>query len=620
MITLVTKYWKVILDIILVIALVVAVFLWNPFDLFGKEVRLQPTANVASQIRQIGQLVTAEYYGEVVASLGETKLNFLKEDFLNQEADSIYVALKADVFDAYMALVIEATKDIKRANKRERKKKKARKDAVEYLVKNYGNNLLGKKRTTTYVNDTMDIVLLFIAEKVLNESTSMDLDKLDKDKKRRRFREKQLGNLLAEIEHKHLTLDEKAMDLYLQQPLDEKPSFSSFYYSLYQKDEKRKDQLAMIGRGSVKAGFDFGSFEESHLYMDSDAGIIHIFGLEPVILDFDINPWFIPQKAVPGYDIIQAGRNVSFDDAKKVKSYCRAKLRSRALEAGIISEAQRYGEEVIKTFLTLVLETEVKQVVFHENLENVFLKQITKDGIIHHTEIVLIESAERQFLQKVEQTTSKTLKQAYLSQLRHFLFKLREYPLQLADQSQISFNYFTKELYSFLSDSTLTDPNIRPENYVKIDTSYRWGIDSATFISEEFKAHSHWFYDSLTLNKTQFTKDYNDMLDYLHRDEREDTLINPIDLKYICIAELAIQDSLTKADTLDLDLFFQTICTTELSAQQMADTGNYRYYLNKQHKFYLSKSWISKLRENIEPQSELKTLRSKLEDSFSFKN
>lgn len=611
MINLFSKYWKLILDILLVVALVVGLFLWNPFDLFGKETRLHPTANVATQIKQIGQLVTAEYYGEVVASFGEAKLNFLKEDLLNEEANTIYIDLKADVYDAYLDFVVEGTKKFSKDKKRERKKKQARKDAVDDLIKNYGKEPSGVRYSDLFIKDTLDIVLLFVAEKVLDERTGMDLKKLDSDRKRKKFREQQMENLLAAIEEKHLSLDDKGMDLFLQEPLMKNPSFSSFYYTLYQEDEKSKDQLAMIGRGSVKAGFDFGSFRESNLYMDEDDGVIHIFGLEPVILDFDINPWFIPERAVPGYDIVQAGRKVSFEDAKKVKSYCRAKLRRRALEAGIIAEAKRYGEEVVKTFLALVLETDVKKVIFHENLEKVFFEQITRDGVIHQTEIALIESAEQQFLQKIEEASSATLKKAYRNQLSHLLFSLRKYPLQMVDGSKIPFNYFTKELYPLLNDSAHTDTSIKPISYLKIEKDYRWGIDTTNFVSEQFSKNTYWFHDSAGIVQHLFIDDYNTMLKYIHLDS-DDTLIKPNDLKYVCIFSQTEQDSLIKLDSLNVPLEIDKNCQAKLSAQQKIDLENYSTYLRRKHKDYSNKSWIYKMRGELSSLAQAEKLRASL--------
>ena len=44
------KNWKFLLDIVIVLAVVVLVFLWNPFGIFGGKVKLKDTANMVSEV------------------------------------------------------------------------------------------------------------------------------------------------------------------------------------------------------------------------------------------------------------------------------------------------------------------------------------------------------------------------------------------------------------------------------------------------------------------------------------------------------------------------------------------------------------------------------------------
>jgi len=106
------------------------------------------------------------------------------------------------------------------------------------------------------------------------------------------------------------------------------------------------------------------------------------------------------------------------------------------------------------------------------------------------------------------------------------------------------------------------------------------------------------------------------MLKYIHLDEKEDTLIQPLQIKYVCLFEPAKQDSLVKLDTLRLDVLFEKTCTSTLSPQQHLDIANYQNYLQNQHKEYADKSWIYKLRKDLKPQPGLQTLRSKLKDNL----
>src|SRR5690606_31372330 len=90
MIGLLLKNWKWIVDIILVIALVLLLFIWNPFGLFGGGLKLSPTANLVTQIKDMGQIVTSEYYGEVIASIEESKVNYLEEEAVAEKASLLY--------------------------------------------------------------------------------------------------------------------------------------------------------------------------------------------------------------------------------------------------------------------------------------------------------------------------------------------------------------------------------------------------------------------------------------------------------------------------------------------------------------------------------------------------
>src|SRR5690554_3918202 len=99
MIGLLLKNWKLILDIVIVIALVILLFIWNPLGIFGGGLRLTPTTNMVTEIREIGQLVTAEYYGEVIASIDEARLNVIEEEDVGQRAALLYTNLNSAMID-----------------------------------------------------------------------------------------------------------------------------------------------------------------------------------------------------------------------------------------------------------------------------------------------------------------------------------------------------------------------------------------------------------------------------------------------------------------------------------------------------------------------------------------
>src|SRR5690606_18064206 len=101
MIGLLLKNWKIILDIILVIGLVVLLFIWNPFGIFGGGLKLTPTTNMVTEVKQLGQLVTSEYYGEVIASIEESRLNLLEEEEISIQATQTYNDLYGAMADLH---------------------------------------------------------------------------------------------------------------------------------------------------------------------------------------------------------------------------------------------------------------------------------------------------------------------------------------------------------------------------------------------------------------------------------------------------------------------------------------------------------------------------------------
>ncbi|MCU4177097.1 hypothetical protein [Carboxylicivirga sp. N1Y90] len=72
MISLFSKGFSFLLQVILVVAVVLLFSWFDPFDLLAPtKTKLKNTPIQVESIKEIGKLITAEYYGEVIASLGE---------------------------------------------------------------------------------------------------------------------------------------------------------------------------------------------------------------------------------------------------------------------------------------------------------------------------------------------------------------------------------------------------------------------------------------------------------------------------------------------------------------------------------------------------------------------
>lgn len=123
------------------------------------------------------------------------------------------------------------------------------------------------------------------------------------------------------------------------------------------KQLKQDRNLVYVGRGWVKAGFDFGDLDARQLSVQkTGTDSIRLTIPPPEILDADINPWFIP-KEVKGYELFmhQTGREAFTDEEiLLVKQVCKRKLRQNALEKGIIRKAKSSGETSLTSFFQLM--------------------------------------------------------------------------------------------------------------------------------------------------------------------------------------------------------------------------------------------------------------------------
>lgn len=132
-------------------------------------------------------------------------------------------------------------------------------------------------------------------------------------------------------------------------------------------DMKQERNLVYIGRGWVKAGFDFGNIKANDLQVEAtgrDSVQLHI--PPPEILDADINPWFIPDE-VKGYEIFMHNANrqpFSDEEILLVKSICKEKLKQAALDKNILEKAKTSGETSLTSFFNL-LDFEDVQVKIH---------------------------------------------------------------------------------------------------------------------------------------------------------------------------------------------------------------------------------------------------------------
>lgn len=342
------KNWKLLLDLVLVVGGIVALAIFDPFRVFSKAT-LKNTANLVSSVRSIGELTTAEYYGEVVSSLHETKI-------YNVPADSLY-----DVFeDCY----IEMRKEVAHTLNKERRIRDRHWKQLE------GSSWLAQLKTEYGGKDNgmlYSSLLTFIAANHL-EGEEKDYYNVrsneirpDTEKKVLQFLTKRFGSFRKNLKKEREDITDLDLDVFaLDLPINF-TSITDFHYSLLKetidaKKKRRKKDIVFIGRGRVKAGFRFGQLDESNFYYDSDDRMIQFFGLTPTILDKDINPWFIPEEKIKGFELVDYYNKATFEEAVAVKIKCKEKLLEQAHKADILNAARENGKVALTNFFSLLLD------------------------------------------------------------------------------------------------------------------------------------------------------------------------------------------------------------------------------------------------------------------------
>lgn len=342
-------------QVVLVIAIVVLFSFIDPFGIFApRKKTLQNTPITVVSIKDIGQLVTAEYYGEVMSSLQETYI----EEF-NQQQTATNTEVKS-INERYLAALrtLRTNRDSIRVRWLRRKK-----DLTDYF---YDAN-------PAIVNEPRyQDMLAEVLKKTAKSSEGDLLLAVWSD-------EKEYGTILTKA-----TLTDVEFTAIHNAKLEELTDNRKF----------RKKQIIVIGRGSVKAGLDFGEFTEKNFRYDEDKDIIYLFGIAPKILDCDINPWFIPEKKVKGFEIVAATNKAN--DPKhllKVKEDCLKKLEAQARLSGILEHARINAEQSLRDFFSLLLIEPVKEVRILENYFNIYRDQFPRDSLVSKEKLMLIDSA-----------------------------------------------------------------------------------------------------------------------------------------------------------------------------------------------------------------------------------
>ncbi|MCH6236440.1 hypothetical protein [Cognataquiflexum rubidum] len=446
MIGLFLKNWKFLLDILIVLGIVIGLFIWNPFGIFGGGLKLNDTSNMVTEVRQIGQLVTAEYYGEVIASIDEARLNLIEDENIRTRGGILYQDIKS---------ALKNLRDFQALSKNEKDEEYKKMTPIDNW-----------RRIIRHEVDSRNIMDKLNYHGFLNDVTA---DPLYEDMLEYLYRDKTKKNKNEKWNPSARNKEEALFLMYQEAPSarDSLASvdFMNFYYQNKLADFSRKEtrkKLAMVGRGWVKAGFDFTNLDPSSIVIYDDVSEVHIFGLAPTILNADINPWFIPEKGIPGFEILDYNGRVDFKDAKRVKEYCVEKLMSFAHRADILKNAEIQGAKTLKNLFSLITGKDVKKVVFHHDRISQLVSQIESDEAFSRFELGLFDSLLRMelvVLDSLEQAMKQDIKliRTVEQRKKNIAFSIsRLQKLQMLGTTT-NYGYFSKTILQVSGDGVLDE-------------------------------------------------------------------------------------------------------------------------------------------------------------------
>ncbi len=323
------KYWFIFAIIILYFLLAGLNFLPDPLNIFRKKkLEINDTPVVVQKIKEIGELTTAEFYGEVYADINE-----VYDDLIALHKDSL-LAHSALFYKDYSGLKVYMQKFGEQTDRE----------------KEYNQE---RKRYKNMLND----YILKVSE--FEESEANIIQQLSKTngRKKKRKLNKQLESIRKNIEQSKKELADASGRF---EKIENQYRQKRFAYW----ESRKARNLVYIGRGWVKAGINLQSISENDIVINSnEESSIQILLPNPVILNADINPWFIytKEKQVRGFEVflektgsIFTNNNFTDKEVKELKHKCKDKLMEVGIEKGLLRNARKSAAKTIENFFRLI--------------------------------------------------------------------------------------------------------------------------------------------------------------------------------------------------------------------------------------------------------------------------
>lgn len=306
----------------------------NGFNFFKNETIMKKTPTLIEQIKEIEELISAEFYGEVYADLFTSYNDLIEEhgDNLNQ-ISSKYIFLE------------------------EYAVKKLKVDNLSTKINTQATQLNRLDSLISYSDSTRKIYRVYLdsLQIILRE---VPKGKKDSDERERyTYVDKEVTKMkasLIEATNNYLEFSKKHKRI-------KKATTTSKKTLVKAKKDKlnfiNKRNLVYIGRGHISAGFNMTKLQMSNLdTIETKSITLNLPKAQ--LIDTVINPWYYKndKDSLMGYEIYINKKDKLYtnNDVMLVKQKCRKNLALSAMNKGIIDLATKNGTNAIESFFLLL--------------------------------------------------------------------------------------------------------------------------------------------------------------------------------------------------------------------------------------------------------------------------
>jgi len=344
------KSWFSGLTLIVQILLVVAavlIFAWfDPFDIFmNTKLSIRDTPSRVKEIKEIGELITAEYCGEVISSFYNVQQQeaAIKKNRLQLEVENL---------DSTFAVRLKAVWKI---------------DGEKEQLQQF-NNLCDKLDDEQRFFDIYFKELKKEVKLGFFQGRKAFLEKLyDYDFTDEAEANKRIAAIMNDKEVKKIGKKEENIN--------------------------PKKQLILLARGKVQAGFKFEKLNEKNVRVDTLHNRIVLVGFSPEILSCTINPWFIPELGIKGFEIIDmTGKADEVKIFNSVKRSCEDSLKMKAIQSGILEKAVKNAETNLQNFFSIIMNNKDIKVSIVPNELAFYSTTLLSNNFITLREIAVMDT------------------------------------------------------------------------------------------------------------------------------------------------------------------------------------------------------------------------------------